>query len=102
MGRMPRRARIFTKPNKHLCGGMKSAPRQPVKPLSRRRGRAVNVATERTLRGYEMKTVTSLIFGAVLLGSAVVASAGDIAGNVTLTTDYRFRGISQNNGKFSP
>jgi len=81
---------------------MKSAPRQPFKPLSRRRGRAVNVATERTLRGYEMKTVTSLIFGAVLLGSAVVASAGDIAGNVTLTTDYRFRGISQNNGKFSP
>lgn len=49
-----------------------------------------------------MNRVTSLIFGAVLMGSAVVASAGDIAGNVTLTTDYRFRGISQNTGNFSP
>ncbi len=49
-----------------------------------------------------MNRVTSLIFGVALLGSAVAASASDIAGNVTLTTDYRFRGISQNNGKFSP
>src|SRR3954466_2009132 len=49
-----------------------------------------------------MNRVTSLIFGAVLMGSAVAASAADVAGNVTLTTDYRFRGISQNNGKFSP
>jgi uncharacterized protein (TIGR02001 family) len=41
-------------------------------------------------------------FAAALLGSAWAASAEDIAGNVTLATDYRFRGISQNHGKFSP
>jgi uncharacterized protein (TIGR02001 family) len=49
-----------------------------------------------------MKRLMSLTFGTALLGSALAASAADIAGNVTLTTDYRFRGISQNNGKFSP
>ena len=32
----------------------------------------------------------------------MVASAADVAGNVALVSDYRFRGISQNNGKFSP
>ena len=36
------------------------------------------------------------------MSSALVASAAEIAGNVTLATDYRFRGISQNNGGFSP
>ena len=49
-----------------------------------------------------MNRVTSLIFGAAMLGSAVAASAGDIAGNVTLATDYRFRGVSQLKGQFSP
>ena len=49
-----------------------------------------------------MNRVFRLIFGAVLLGTSLAASAGDIAGNVTLTTDYRFRGISQNTGNFSP
>jgi len=49
-----------------------------------------------------MNRVMRLMFGAMLLGTSLVASAGDIAGNVTLTTDYRFRGISQNTGKFSP
>ena len=44
----------------------------------------------------------SLIFGAALMGSALTASAAEVAGNVTLATDYRFRGISQLNGKFSP
>jgi uncharacterized protein (TIGR02001 family) len=43
-----------------------------------------------------------LLFGAALLGSAVSASAADIAGNVTLASDYRFRGISQLKGQFSP
>ena len=49
-----------------------------------------------------MNRVMRLFFGAALLGSAMAASAGDIAGNVTLATDYRFRGISQDHGKFSP
>ena len=49
-----------------------------------------------------MNRLMRLIFGAVLLGTSLAASAGDIAGNVTLTTDYRFRGISQNTGNFSP
>jgi uncharacterized protein (TIGR02001 family) len=49
-----------------------------------------------------MNRVMRLIFGAVLLWTSLVASAGDIAGNVTMATDYRFRGISQNTGHFSP
>ena len=49
-----------------------------------------------------MNRVMSLIFGAALMGSALATSAADIAGNVTLATDYRFRGISQNTGDFSP
>jgi len=32
-----------------------------------------------------------------LLAGAAAVQAGDISGNVTLTTDYRFRGISQSN-----
>jgi uncharacterized protein (TIGR02001 family) len=50
----------------------------------------------------QMNRVTSVFFAAVMLGSAASASAADIAGNVTLATDYRFRGISQDHGKFSP
>ncbi len=42
-----------------------------------------------------MNRVMRLLFGAALLGSAISASAAEIAGNVTLATDYRFRGISQ-------
>jgi uncharacterized protein (TIGR02001 family) len=49
-----------------------------------------------------MKKVLNVVFGAALMGSALTAAAGDIAGNVTLATDYRFRGISQDHGKFSP
>ena len=49
-----------------------------------------------------MNRMMSLLFGAALMGSAMIASAADVAGNVTLATDYRFRGISQNHGKFSP
>jgi|KBSSwiStaDraftv2_1062776.scaffolds.fasta_scaffold60825_4 uncharacterized protein (TIGR02001 family) len=49
-----------------------------------------------------MNKVMRLLFGAALLGSAVSASAADIAGNVTLASDYRFRGISQLKGQFSP
>jgi uncharacterized protein (TIGR02001 family) len=36
------------------------------------------------------------------MGSALTAAAADVAGNVTLATDYRFRGISQLKGQFSP
>jgi len=43
-----------------------------------------------------------LIFGAALLGSALTAAAAEIAGNVTLASDYRFRGVSQLKGGFSP
>jgi uncharacterized protein (TIGR02001 family) len=49
-----------------------------------------------------MNKAMSLMFGVALMGSALAASAADIAGNVTLATDYRFRGISQNAGNFSP
>jgi uncharacterized protein (TIGR02001 family) len=49
-----------------------------------------------------MSKVINVFFAAAMLGSAVTASAGDIVGNVTLATDYRFRGISQDHGKFSP
>lgn len=49
-----------------------------------------------------MNKMMRLLFGAALMGSAMIASAADVAGNVALVSDYRFRGISQNNGKFSP
>jgi uncharacterized protein (TIGR02001 family) len=49
-----------------------------------------------------MNKMTRLLFGAVLMSSAMIASAADVAGNVALVSDYRFRGISQNNGGFSP
>ncbi len=62
----------------------------------------VNDSTDCIFRGYQMNRVMRLLFGAALLGSAIAASAADVAGNVTLATDYRFRGISQLNGEFSP
>ena len=49
-----------------------------------------------------MKKFLNVMFGAALLGSAMTAAAEDISGNVTLATDYRFRGISQVHGNFSP
>lgn len=49
-----------------------------------------------------MNRVMRLIFGAALMGSAWTASAAEVAGNVTLATDYRFRGISQLSGEMSP
>lgn len=49
-----------------------------------------------------MNRLISIVFGAALMSSALVVSAAEIAGNVALVTDYRFRGISQNNGGFSP
>lgn len=49
-----------------------------------------------------MNRLISIVFGAALMSSALAVSAAEIAGNVTLATDYRFRGISQNNGGFSP
>jgi uncharacterized protein (TIGR02001 family) len=49
-----------------------------------------------------MNRLVNVCFAAVMLGSAVSASAADIAGNVALVTDYRFRGIAQDHGRFSP
>ena len=49
-----------------------------------------------------MNRVMNLFFGAAMMGSALTASAAEVAGNVTLATDYRFRGISQLTGAFSP
>jgi len=50
-----------------------------------------------------MNKFLSMGVGLVLLGSAVAAEAADaITGNVTLASDYRFRGISQVEGGFSP
>ena len=49
-----------------------------------------------------MNRLVNVCFAALMLGSAVSASAGDIAGNVALVTDYRFRGIAQDHGRFSP
>jgi uncharacterized protein (TIGR02001 family) len=49
-----------------------------------------------------MNKVMRVLFGAAVLGSAISSNAAEIAGNVTLATDYRFRGISQGDGEFSP
>lgn len=49
-----------------------------------------------------MKRLITSVFGAVLLLGSIAASAAEIAGNVTLATDYRFRGISQLKGDISP
>jgi uncharacterized protein (TIGR02001 family) len=45
-----------------------------------------------------MKTINRIAFSAALFAAAAVPAYGDyhgISGNVTLTTDYRFRGIAQ-------
>jgi len=39
--------------------------------------------------------LTAILGGAVLLGSAYSAQAVEIAGNVTIASDYSFRGVSQ-------
>ena len=51
-----------------------------------------------------MNKFASIGVGLLLLGSAVAAQAADtLSGNVTLATDYRFRGISQlEGGGWSP
>ncbi len=43
------------------------------------------------------KLLTSAIGATLLAGAANLQAAPDIEGNVALTTDYRFRGISQSN-----
>ncbi|MEZ5559290.1 MAG: TorF family putative porin [Pseudomonadales bacterium] len=40
--------------------------------------------------------------GALLVAGTLTAQAAEVSGNVALTTDYRFRGISQNTGELSP
>lgn len=42
------------------------------------------------------------VLGALLLLSTGYASAAEVSGNVTLASDYRFRGISQLEGDISP
>jgi uncharacterized protein (TIGR02001 family) len=49
-----------------------------------------------------MNKLVSTVLGLVLSGAALTAGAVDIAGNVTLASDYRFRGISQLEGGLSP
>ena len=50
-----------------------------------------------------MNKFASIGVGLLLLGSALAAEAADaITGNVALASDYRFRGISQLEGGFSP
>jgi uncharacterized protein (TIGR02001 family) len=47
--------------------------------------------------GIEMKNliIAALLLGATFTGGAAFADEHEISGNVALTTDYRFRGISQ-------
>jgi uncharacterized protein (TIGR02001 family) len=49
-----------------------------------------------------MNTLIKTTLGLALAASAATAAAADIAGNVTLASDYRFRGISQIEGGISP
>ena len=49
-----------------------------------------------------MKKLVMGLFGVILLAGSVAVSAAEIAGNVTLASDYRFRGISQLDGNVSP
>ncbi len=49
-----------------------------------------------------MNRLASLLFCACVAGGALTANAADVSGNVTMATDYRFRGISQLTGQFSP
>ena len=54
-------------------------------------------------KGFEkMNRLASLLFCACVAGGALTANAADVSGNVTMATDYRFRGISQLTGQFSP
>jgi len=39
--------------------------------------------------------IAALVGGALMLGSAVSAQAVEVAGNVTIASDYSFRGVSQ-------
>jgi uncharacterized protein (TIGR02001 family) len=39
--------------------------------------------------------IASAFWGVLLLGGTMAAQAAEVSGNVTYTTDYRFRGISQ-------
>lgn len=49
--------------------------------------------------GIEMKNliIAALLLGATFTGGVAVADEHEISGNVALTTEYRFRGISQTN-----
>lgn len=49
-----------------------------------------------------MKRLIASVAGLALSASAMLASAAEISGNVTLASDYRFRGISQLTGEWSP
>lgn len=50
-----------------------------------------------------MQKLITAVIAAVALGASVSAMAQvEVSGNVTLATDYRFRGISQLEGEFSP
>lgn len=68
-------------------------------------GLTVSGASRPIDRHYSKPTMGILmkkLIAAMLLMSAGVASAAEIAGNVTLASDYRFRGISQLEGEISP
>ena len=47
---------------------------------------------------YNKKFITAAMASALFLGAAATQAAPEISGNVALTTDYKFRGISQSNG----
>ncbi len=44
-----------------------------------------------------MKSMKKMLGLAILAGAPVVASAAEVSGNVTLASDYTFRGVSQTN-----
>jgi uncharacterized protein (TIGR02001 family) len=66
-----------------------------------RRGRPQN-SDGLNLRGIDMNKLSRIALGLALSGAAATASAVEISGNVTLASDYRFRGISQLEGEISP
>ena len=49
-----------------------------------------------------MKKLVMGLFSVVLLAGSIAVSAAEVAGNVTLASDYRFRGISQLKDSPSP
>jgi uncharacterized protein (TIGR02001 family) len=49
-----------------------------------------------------MKGLITTCLGLALSAAASMAAAAEISGNVSMASDYRFRGISQLEGKFSP